>query len=83
MTRSGTISKFGDISARINELERRAAERQDELQEIIKNTREQGKAESRRMQVLHEEEMEEKDKQIRYFKRELDDLMQGFKAFML
>jgi hypothetical protein len=72
---NGTISKFGDISARINELERRASDRQDELQEIIKNTREQGKAESRRLQVLHQEEMGEKDKQIRGFKRELDDML--------
>jgi len=76
MSSGSNISRFGDISSRINEMERRATERQAELENIIKNTREQGKSESRRLQVLFEEELGEKDKQIRYFKRELEELIE-------
>jgi len=70
-----TISQFGDLAQRLQDLERRGASRQEELEETIRRTKENTKKEARRMAELHQEEIMEKDRQVRFMKRQLDEIL--------
>ncbi len=69
------VTQFGGISQRIEELEMRGRKRESQLEEVIRTAREKTKEEARRIEALHREEIEEKESQIRYFKRELEEMM--------
>ena len=71
-----TISQFGELAQRLTDLERRASNRQEELEEVILANKESNRKEAKRLEELHAEEMEEKNRQIRFFKAQLDELME-------
>ena len=76
MKSNPTISQFGDLAQRLTDLERRAGNRQEELEEVILTNKESNRKEAKRLEELHAEEMEEKNRQIRFFKAQLDELME-------
>ena len=75
-----SISQYGEISRKIQELERRASDREAELSDVIKKTREASRNESRRLATLHEEELLEKDKQIVSFRTQLVKMMEKLRG---
>ncbi|GMH65126.1 hypothetical protein TrST_g3438 [Triparma strigata] len=76
-----TISQFGDLAQRLTDLERRANNRTEELEEVIRSNKESNRREATRLQELHTEEIEEKDRQIRFFKKQLDELMEELRTY--
>ena len=70
-----TITQFGDLAQRLQELERRAVGREKELEETIRRVKENTQKEARRLAELHEEEIAEKDRGVRAMKRQLDAIM--------
>ena len=70
-----TITQFGDLAQRLQELERRAIGREEELEETIRRVKENTKKEAKRLAELHEEEIAEKDRGVRAMKRQLDAIM--------
>ncbi|GMI06756.1 hypothetical protein TrLO_g8047 [Triparma laevis f. longispina] len=76
-----TISQFGDLAQRLTDLERRANNRTEELEEVIRSNKESNRREAGRLQQLHAEEIEEKDRQIRFFKKQLDELMEELRSY--
>ena len=75
-----TISQFGELAQRLTDLERRSGNRQEELEEVILANKESNRKEAKRLEELHAEEIEEKDRQIRFFKVQLDQLMEEFRG---
>ena len=59
----------------MEEMERRTARREAELQRVLSESREHSKLELRRLQALHAEEMRAKDALVHGFRAELDVLM--------
>jgi len=50
------------------------------MQEVIKRVRETARTEARQLTKLHEEEIDDKNRQIRRFRSELDSLLTGIRA---
>ena len=77
------LTKYGDLSQKISDMEQRSDVREREIKTYIEKTRISNEAEMRRMQQLHEEEIREKEDKIRSFRYELNNLMGKIKELMM
>lgn len=73
------LQKFATLSRKISIMEESALKRENELKEIVESS----KSETRRLQRIHDEEIREKDEQIRCFSAKLQHLMYDIKKLAL
>jgi len=72
-------AQYALISKQVEAMERRAEERENEVNDVVKRVRDTARQEARQMQKLHEEEIDDKNRQIRRFRGELDELIAGIR----
>ncbi|CAN0484201.1 unnamed protein product, partial [Laminaria digitata] len=68
-------AKYMDLGRKVEEMERRTARREAELERTLAEGRQQSKLELSRLQALHSEEMRAKDTLVHGFRVELDGLL--------
>ena len=76
------IDRYANLSRQILDLERRADKREKELFEATKKTKLSCETEIQQLQLIHDEELHDKNKQIRVFREKLADLMRKIKILL-
>ncbi len=71
------ITKYSNLSRKICELEQRAIRREEEIQAKIGEIQRKTAAENQRLQLLHEEEMREKDEKLTVLRTKLECLIRN------
>lgn len=67
-----TLARYANLSRKVEELDHRAASREKALQRVVKDAQEQHQRETERLVNLHQEELREKDDDIRNCKMQID-----------
>ena len=71
--------KYASLSKKVIVLEKRTQCREDKLRKILESS----KIETRRLQILHDEEIREKDEQIENFRNKVHHLMCQVRKYAL
>lgn len=74
------MNNFLALEGQVNGLEKKLARRDVELQSALEEGRKAMKFERMRLQAFHEQEMREKDEQLKGFQVDLEELISAFKA---
>ena len=72
---SPSIVQYQGLAEQVRGIEQRAEAREAELRRVIEEARQNSKIQMARLNVLHQQEIDEKDLQIRKFRSELDTLL--------
>ncbi|CAM9777802.1 unnamed protein product, partial [Ectocarpus sp. 6 AP-2014] len=75
-------AKYMDLSKKVEEMERRTARREAELQRVLSESRQQSKLELSRLRAIHADEMRAKDALVHGFRVELDGLLRAAGSVM-
>lgn len=65
------------LEAKVAAIEAQAARREQELARLLEESRERASLEIRRLQAIHEEELEAKNRQLDHFRQELDAILEA------
>lgn len=72
---SPSMVQYQGLAVQVQGIEQRAEARETELRRVMEESRQNSKVQMARLHALHQEEVEEKEQQIKTFRRELDNLL--------